>query len=256
MADNDRPGVRLNKLLAHRGIASRRDCADIVFEGRVTVNGEVVDHPGERVDPDEDHVRVDGKPLPPEPPTLYYLMYKPKGTVTTRSDPKGRKTVFDVFDDLKHKVEPVGRLDYDTEGALIFTNDGDLAHELMHPSTKVPKRYRAKVYRTPDDRDLEAVRTGVYLPDGKTHPARARVVGTTEKAGNAWVEVTVTEGRNRLIRRMFAQLGHPVSKLRRESFATISIRGMARGQVRKLTGNEIQRLHDIAKGVPARKAGH
>ena len=245
-------GKRLSKVIASRGVASRREAETLIEEGRVTVNAEPVSgvvfvHP-------EDEIRVDGKPLPPEPPKVYYLLYKPRGYITGRNDPEGRKSVIDLFEDVRYRVEPVGRLDFDTEGALIVTNDGDLAHQLTHPSRKVPKRYLAKVYRTPSEKTLASIASGVYLEDGRTHPAKVRVTDTTDKT-NAWVEVTVTEGRYRLIRRMFAQLGHPVSKLRRESFGTISLRNMERGQIRALTQAEITRLQELARGVNPSKAG-
>ncbi|RME26032.1 MAG: rRNA pseudouridine synthase [Deltaproteobacteria bacterium] len=245
--------MRLARAIARAGLASRREAERWIVDGRVEVEGEIVRHPGTVVEPDAD-IRVDGKPLPPPPRRVILLLYKPKGTITTRDDPQGRKTVFDLVD-IPERVEPVGRLDYNTEGALLLTNDGDLAHALTHPSAKVPKRYLAKVWRTPDERTLERLRRGVKLEDGRTAPARVRVVQQTDN-GNAWVELTVTEGRNLLIRRMMQAVNHPVSKLRRESFATISIRGMERGEIRELTAEEVARLEDIANGVPPRKAGH
>lgn len=249
--------VRLSKLLSERGVASRREAERLVEEGHVTVNGEVASGVV-LVDPESDHVRIDGRPLPQRPETIVLVMYKPKGCITGREDPQGRPSVFDVLGDVGAKVEPVGRLDFDTEGALLLTNDGDLANALTHPKNRIPKRYLAKVYRVPDERDLEALRTGIFLEDGKTAPAKARVVEDTAeegKAGNAWVEITVTEGRNRLVRRMLGKLGHPVSKLRRESFATISVRTMERGEVRRLSGEEVQRLRDLATGVRPQRAG-
>lgn len=246
-------GVRLSKLLAARGVASRREAEELIAEGRVTVNGEAV-REVVPVDPTVDRIRVDGRPLPPEPEKAYYLLYKPRGYITGRDDPQGRRSVFDLLEGLPVRVEPVGRLDYDTEGALLLTNDGELAHRLAHPSRKVPKRYLAKVYRTPDERDLRALREGVFLEEGRTAPAKVRVLDATDKA-NAWLEITVTEGRYRLIRRMLAQLGHPVAKLRRESFATLSIRGMERGQIRRLTPSEVKRLQDLADGIKPSRAG-
>lgn len=252
--ETDRRRVRVAKLIAERGLTSRRDAEKWIEEGRVSVNGAVIDTPAVVVDPDRDTVAVDGKRLPAPPDRVYYLMYKPRGCIVTREDPEGRKTIWDLLDIEDTTVQAVGRLDFDTEGALILTNDGELAHALTHPSRQVPKRYLVKVYRTPNESDLQAIRDGVFLEDGKTKPALVRVMDATDKA-NAWVEVTVTEGRNRLVRRVFAQLGHPVSKLRRESFATISIRGMDRGQVRRLTHAEVQRLRDLAEGKKPARAG-
>ncbi len=246
--------IRLAKLLAQRGVASRRAAESLIEQGRVTVDGQVVPVVT-LVDASTQEVRVDGKPLPREPEKVYFLMYKPRGYITGRDDPEGRKSVLELLEGVQTRVEPVGRLDLDTEGALLLTNDGDLAHQLTHPSRKVPKRYLAKVYRTPDESDLSKIRAGkVFLEDGAAAAARVRIADTTDGT-NAWVEITVTEGRNRLIRRLFARLGHPVSKLRRESFATISIRGLERGQVRPLTGNEIRRLRDIAAGRKPSGAG-
>jgi 23S rRNA pseudouridine2605 synthase len=246
--------IKLNKVLSDRGVASRREADAIIEAGRVTIDGRVASVE-ERVVPDEVDIRLDGRPLPEPPPLVYFLLYKPKGTITGRNDPRGRKSVLDLVEHLQIRVEPVGRLDYDTEGALLLTNDGDIAHRLTHPSSQVPKRYRAKVYRTPDDRDLNLIRKGkVFLDDGATLPAKCRILEQTESE-NAWVEITVTEGRNRLIRRMFDTLGHPVSKLRRESFATLSIRGMERGDVRPLTSEEIRRIQDLAEGKKPKNAG-
>ncbi len=247
---------RLSKIIASRGLASRREAEVWLAEGRVTVNGKTVTEQGSHADDQTDDIRLDGKPLPEPPPLVYYLLYKPRGYLTGRGDPEAetRPSVLDLVEHLKFRVEPVGRLDFDTEGALLLTNDGDLAHALNHPSSEVPKRYLAKVYRTPDRRDLDAIHTGVFLEDGKTAPAKARISDSTD-TDNAWVEVTVTETKNRLIHRMFAKLGHPVSKLRRESFGTVSISRMERGDVRALTPDEVRRLRDIAEGRKPKSAG-
>ncbi len=246
--------IRVSKLLAERGIASRREAEKMIEEGRVTVDGEPAEI-GERVDPHKQEVRVDGRRLPQEPEKVYYLLNKPRGCITGRNDPEGRKSVYDVVGDLGTRVEAVGRLDYDTEGALLLTNDGDLAHKLTHPSMGVPKRYMVKVYRTPGPEKLAMIEQGkVFLDDGPAKPAKVRLVEATD-TGNAWVELTITEGRNRIVRRIFQQLRHPVAKLRRESFATISIRGMERGAVRPLTRAEVRRLEDLAAGKKPARAG-
>ncbi len=247
------PKLRLAKLIAQRGIASRRKAEELISEGSVTVNGVVVSELGFSVDPKEDHVRINGKALPGEPEKKYFVLYKPKGMITVADD-KGRTNVAQLLADMNLKVEPVGRLDYNTEGALLLTNDGEMANRLNRPETKVPKRYLAKCYRTPSDGDLLAIERGVTFPDGRSKPAKARVLEQTDK-DNAWVEITITESGPRVVQRILTQLGHPVSKLRRESFATISIRGMERGQVRELTPMEIQRLRDIAEGTAPKKAG-
>jgi 23S rRNA pseudouridine2605 synthase len=245
---------RLAKVIARRGLASRREAEVWIQDGRVSVNGEVVYHPGEPVDVATDLIKVDDQPLPAPPKKMIYLLFKPKGTITGRDDPEGRTSVLSLVSHLPERVEPIGRLDMDTEGALLFTNDGDLAHKLTHPSMNVPKRYVAKVWRTPSERTMNRIRAGIKLEDGRTGPCKARVIEITDN-GNAWIEITVTEGRNRLIRRIFQAVNHPVSKLRRESFATISIRNMERGQVRLLTKDERSRLEELSAGKDPRKAG-
>jgi len=244
---------RISKVIARSGLASRREAEGLVEEGRVQVNGEVIHHPGHPVRPD-DRILVDDNPLPQPARYVYYLLNKPRGVITGRNDPEERKSVFDLLSSISERVEPVGRLDMDTEGVLLLTNDGDLAHKLTHPSMHVPKRYMVKVWREPDEKTLNRLRSGIRLEDGRTAPCKIRVTERTD-SGNAWLEVTVTEGRNRLIRRMLEHVNHPVSKLRRESFATISARNCERGHVRKLTGEELRRLREIAEGVNPNKAG-
>jgi len=244
---------RISKVIARSGLASRREAEGLVEEGRVKVNGEVIHHPGHPVTED-DRILVDDQPLPQPARYVYYVLNKPRGVITGRNDPEERKSVFDLLKTIPERVEPVGRLDMDTEGVLLLTNDGDLAHKLTHPSMHVPKRYMVKVWREPDEKTLNRLRSGIRLEDGRTAPCKIRVVERTD-SGNAWLEVTVTEGRNRLIRRMLEHVNHPVSKLRRESFATISARNCERGHVRKLTGEELRRLREIAEGVSPHRAG-
>jgi 23S rRNA pseudouridine2605 synthase len=236
---------RLSRFIARSGLSSRRAADRLVGEGAVTVNGQVVTDPGAEIDPVRDAIRVEGKAVSVDAqPRVYLLMNKPRGYLTGRDDPEGRTDVQDLLPRQSQRLEPVGRLDFNTEGALLFTNDGDLAHRLTHPSYHVPRRYLAKVYRTPSEATLDKIRKGIRLEDGRTVPALCRVLESTD-TGNSWVEITVYEGRHHLIRRLFAALGHPVSKLRRESFATVSIRGLERGQVRHLTGEEILRLKQL-----------
>ena len=246
-------GVRLGKLIAQRGVASRRGAEALIESGDVTVNGHVIKQPGTTVNPNTDHVRVEGRPLPPEPKKVYLVLYKPRG-MTTGPDEKDRPSVIAMLEGMGLKVDPVGRMEFNTEGALILTNDGDLAYQLTRPHLAVPKRYLAKVYRTPSPKDLAAIERGVNFAEGRSKPAKARVLEQTDK-DNAWVEVTVTESGQRVVQRILEQLGHPVSKLRRESYATISIRGMERGQIRELNGEELARLMDVAGGVNPKRAG-
>ena len=246
---------RIQKVIARSGIASRREAEKLVQDGRVQVNGEVVYRPGLPVDPETDLIKIDDEPLPSTPKPIYLVLFKPKGYITSRRDPEGRKEVLSLVEHLNVRVESVGRLDINTTGALLLTNDGELANQLTHPKSKVPKRYLAKVWKTPSDKTLNRIRRGITLEDGRTEPCKARVFDQTE-GENAWIEITVTEGRNRLIRRIFEKVNHPVSKLRRESFATISIRGMEPGQVRGLSGVELQRIRDIAEGKDPTSAGH
>jgi pseudouridine synthase len=247
-------GERIAKVIARTGRASRRAAERMVEDGLVTVNGETVYHPGHPVRPDKDVISVDGERLPPPPPKRYFVAYKPRGLLTTRHDPQGRRTVQELVEHIPIRLEPVGRLDMDTEGVLLFTNDGELAHGLTHPSNEVPRRYIAKVWKRPDAKKMARLQRGIKLDDGFTGPAKARIVEETA-SGNCWIEITVAEGRNRLIRRLFDAIGHPVSKLRRESFGTVSLRGLERGMVRALSGAEVARLQDITGGVAPRRAG-
>ena len=244
---------RLAKVMARHGVASRREAERMISDGMVTVNGEVVLHPGHPVDPTRDTIQVEGVGLPAAPPLVYYAAFKPRGLITTRDDPEGRPSVMTLVEHLPYRLEPVGRLDMDTEGLLLFTNDGDLAFALMHPSRQVPRRYLVKVWKTPTPDQLKRLERGIKLDDGFSGPARVRVLESTE-AGNAWVEITVTEGRNRLVRRLFEAIGHPVAKLRRESFGTVALRGLDRGQVRPLTAEEVHRLRQVAEGADPREA--
>jgi pseudouridine synthase len=240
--------MRLAKLIAQRGVASRRKAEELIAEGRVTVNGEpaLITTP---VDPETDIVEINGQRLPKEPAKAYYLLNKPSGYITGRRDTRGRETVLDLVKHLPVRVEPVGRLDYDTEGALLLTNDGEMAFALTHPSRGVEKVYRARVEGRPMAEDIAAIERGIPLEDGVTKPAKARVVSRGDKS--SVVEVTVTEGRNRMIRRMMAYLGHHVMDLTRMSFAGITIEGMKLGKVRRLNEREVAALQKLS----ARRVG-
>ena len=221
-------GERLQKVLARAGLGSRRACEELIEDGRVEVNGEVATL-GRRVDPEHDRVTLDGATIPVRSGLVYYLLNKPAKVVTTASDPEGRPTVLDLVPG-DPRVFPVGRLDWDTEGLLLLTNDGDLAHGLTHPGRGVPKAYLAEVSGTPGRAALRKLRDGVDLDDGRTAPARARVAQTTPTG--AAVEIVIHEGRNRQVRRMLEAVGHPVRRLVRTRLGPLSDHRLAPGQWR------------------------
>ncbi len=232
-------GVRLQKFLASAGIASRRESEKIIQGGRVDVNGRTVTVLGSRVDPAHDVVRVDGQRVHLATHRVAYLLYKPRGFITTASDPKGRPTVLELVRGVRERLFPVGRLDWNSEGLLILTNDGDLANRLTHPSNHVPKVYRVKVKGQIPPAALDAARKGIVLEGGRSRPAEVRRVSSQI---HTWIEVTLHEGRKNQIRRIFEKLGHPVLKLRRIAIGPITDRSLKPGQFRRLTDAEILRL--------------
>ncbi len=236
--------MRLQKYMADCGVAARRKCEEIIAQGRVCINGEVVNRMGALVE-EGDVVTVDGREITPEMRRVYILYHKPAGEVTTVTDDKGRETVMDRFRDFPVRIYPVGRLDYDSEGALLLTNDGELSQHLMHPSSEVDKVYLARVSHTPDGRTLEQLRRGVLM-DGesrRTWPARVSVVRSGELYSD--VLVTIHEGRNRQVRRMFETVGHQVLQLRRVQFGPVKLGSLRRGEWRYLTDEEIRRLKSL-----------
>jgi pseudouridine synthase len=236
---------RLQKIIARAGITSRRKAEELILQGRVAVNGRVVAGLGSKADPERDHIKVDGTLIRPKQPQIYLMLNKPKGYVTTLSDPEGRPTVLDLLEGVKHRVFPVGRLDYDTEGLLLLTNDGDLAHALMHPSYEVPKTYLAKVKGVLMDEEIKKLEKGVTLPDGKTAPCRIKKIRKTQE--NSWIEVTLHEGKKRQVKRMLENAGHPVLKLKRTRYAFLVLAGLLPGRYRYLTPQEVRRLKSLAR---------
>jgi len=232
---------RLQKLLAAAGYGSRRACEVLILEGRVSVNGAVVTELGSKADLSSDVVAVDGK-LIPRPRLLYVLMNKPAGYVTTVRDPHASRSVMQLLPELPARVFPVGRLDKETSGVLLFTNDGALANRLTHPSHGVPKTYRAVVKTTPSDAALEKLRKGVRLEDGMTAPADVRVLGQDRKSGRCTLELVLKEGRNRQVRRMLEAVGHPVEELARTRFGPLSTHRLPKGACRMLSKAEVERL--------------
>jgi 23S rRNA pseudouridine2605 synthase len=233
-ADTERSGERLQKVLAQRGLGSRRACEDLVAEGRVTVNGEVA-LLGRRVDIEVDRIEVDGAPLAVRPGLIYYLLNKPRGVVTTLADPQRRPIVTD-FVPAEPRVFPVGRLDADTEGLLLLTNDGDLSHRLTHPSFGVEKEYMAEVAGRPSAAAVRMLREGVELEDGTTAPAKVALSPPN------LLRITIHEGRNRQVRRMCDAVGHPVRRLVRVRVGPISDRRLKPGTWRELSMVEIRAL--------------
>jgi 23S rRNA pseudouridine2605 synthase len=239
-------GDRLQKVLARAGMGSRRTCEALIAEGRVTVDGEVAVL-GRRVDIEVAHISVDGVPVPVAADLVSYLLNKPTGVVTTLSDPQGRPTVADLVPS-EPRVFPVGRLDYDSEGLLVLTNDGELTQLLTHPSHGVPKAYLVEVVGVPTAGEIRSLREGVELDDGRTAPARVAVVARHE-AGAA-LELVIHEGRNREVRRMCDAIGHPVTRLVRTRIGPISDARLAPGEWRRLRADEVRALYAAAIGRP------
>lgn len=232
---------RLQKVLAQAGVASRRRCEELIVQGSVQVNGEVVRELGTKVDPERDHIVVNGKPVRLER-HVYLILNKPTGVITSLSDPQGRRVVTDLLKGVKERVYPVGRLDYDTSGLLLLTNDGDLANKLAHPRYEIDKVYRAWVKGVPTAEKLKRLATGVQLEDGMTSPGKARLLKTSPGKEKSWIELTIHEGRNRQVRRMCEAIGHPVLALERVRLGFLTLDGLQAGQFRPLTPAEVQQL--------------
>ena len=238
---------RLQKIISRVGVASRRKAEELVAAGRVTVDGAVVREAGTKADAAKSRICVDGKPLPEEKRRVYFLLNKPKGYVSTVADERGRRTVLDLLPENRERVYPVGRLDQNTEGLLLLTNDGALTHALLHPRFLVYKTYRAKVAGELTPERLKKLRGGLALEDGMTAPAEVRVYGMTEK-GLTDVEITLHEGRNRQVRRMFEAVGCDVRTLKRTRFAQLTLAGLKRGSYRMLTQAEVAALYRLVDG--------
>jgi 23S rRNA pseudouridine2605 synthase len=240
------PELRLNKLLSQAGVASRRAADELIAQGRVEVNGRVVTALGSKADPDRDDVRVDGRRLRTRIERRYLLMNKPTGVLSSRSDPHRRKTVIDVLHaaGIKGYFYPVGRLDYDSEGLILITNDGAFAERVSHPRHELERTYEALVEGVPDERDLERLRRGVLVEGRKTLPAEARLmrVAHGRSGDQAVLELTLREGRNRQVRHMCDAIAHPVARLRRTRIGGLSDRRLKPGQVRDLSPDEVRRI--------------
>jgi 23S rRNA pseudouridine2605 synthase len=236
-------GVRLQKVLAAAGLASRRASEILIGEGRVEVNGRVVTEQGRRVDPEHDVIRVDGSRIPPPRRHVYLVLNKPRGVVSTMDDPEGRRTVADFIPERKGRVFHVGRLDTDTDGLLIVTNDGDLAQRLAHPSYEVPKTYLAEVTGVVNAATVRRLREGITLDDGPVRPSSVTLVSTA--AEKSLIKITLQEGRNHIVRRTMEAVGHPVRRLSRTGIGPVRLGNLKIGEVRELTRDELGGLLDL-----------
>jgi 23S rRNA pseudouridine2605 synthase len=245
-------GVRLQKVLAQAGIASRRACEALISEGRVEVNSEVVVEQGRRVDPERDVIRVDGARIPPPRRHLYLAMNKPRGVVVTMDDPEGRRTVADLLAKggsrqvKNERLFHVGRLDADSEGLLILTNDGEFANKLAHPSYQVPKTYIAEVTGLVNAPTLQRLRHGITLEDGPVRPTSVKIVSSA--AERTLIKITLQEGRNRIVRRTMEAVGHPVRRLSRIGIGPVRLGNLKLGEYRELTRDELGGLLDLTGG--------
>ncbi|HUE88858.1 MAG TPA: pseudouridine synthase [Vicinamibacterales bacterium] len=244
---------RLQKLLSIAGVASRRAAEELITQGRVEVNGQVVRTLGSKAEPTKDVVKVDGRRLRFDVRPRYILMNKPRGVVTTRKDPERRRTVIELLARVREYVYPVGRLDYDSEGLLLLTSDGDLAARLTHPGHAVERVYEAIVVGAPAEEDLERLRRGLFLDGARTAPAEVRRGGTADKGSRRGARdpltkliITLREGRNRQVRRMCSSIGHPVRKLTRTRMGPITLGALRPGQWRDLTPKEVEKLKGAA----------
>jgi len=237
--------MRLQKLIAGSGLASRRKAEEMIAAGCVTVNGKVVREFGTRVDPERDHVKVNGRHLKAVQPYAYLILNKPKNVMSTLDDPGGRPTVKNLLPGVGVRVFPVGRLDFDSEGLMLLTNHGELAQALLHPRYHVPKTYLIKVKGVLTDEEIKSLEQGVELEDGMTSPARVKKVRKAEQ--NSWLEITIHEGRKHQVKRMLEAVGHPVLKLIRVRFGPLTLGDLTPGEYRYLTDREANALRDLVR---------
>ncbi|HEX7064210.1 MAG TPA: pseudouridine synthase [Bacillales bacterium] len=235
---------RLQKVIAHAGVTSRRKAEELIRLGKVEVNGKTVTELGTKVS-NNDEIKVNGVPIDKEEP-IYFLLYKPSGVISAVSDDRGRKVVTDFFEEVQERIFPIGRLDYDTSGLLLLTNDGDFANKLMHPRYEIEKTYVAKIEGALTKPRQKMLERGVELEDGKTAPARVKLLSADRKKNASVVEITIHEGRKRQVRRMLETVGCPVQKLKRERYGFLTLKGLNSGEWRELTSHEVKRLHALA----------
>ncbi len=238
--------IRLQKFLADAGLASRRKCEELISQGRIEVDGRVVTTPGTKISGSE-KIKADGKEIKLTKKKIYILLNKPVGYISTAKDQFSRKTVIDLIEPVKERVYPVGRLDYDTSGLIILTNDGDFANKMMHPRHQTEKVYQAEIIGRLNERDLNSVRSGMQIEDFTTAPSKIRIID--DSSTNSIVEITIHEGKNRQVRKMFASLGHPVLHLKRVAIGSVRIDGLGEGKWRYLSKKELAQLKNQAVKV-------
>lgn len=236
---------RLQKVIAHAGVASRRKAEQLIVDGKVKVNGKTITELGTKVSQNDD-VEVNGVPIDKEEP-VYYLLYKPRGVISSVSDDKGRKVVTDYLPEVKERIFPIGRLDYDTSGVLLLTNDGEFANQLMHPSHEVDKVYVVKTKGIPASEHMKQLKKGISHEGEKLKAVHAKVLSTDRQKNTAIVQVILHEGKNRQVRRMFDALGFPVDKLKRERYGMMDVQGMNAGDYRPLKPHEVKQLRQLAE---------
>jgi 23S rRNA pseudouridine2605 synthase len=239
---------RLQKYIADCGIASRRTAEKFISDGRVSVNDKIVTTLGTRVNPLVDNVKFDGNVIKQIEEKIYIMLYKPKGYISTVKDDRGRKTVLDLLPEIQQRIFPVGRLDNNTEGLLLLTNDGTLTQKLLHPKFKIEKTYLVSIRGRLGSDELGSLRHGISLSDGKTAPAKAAIINYNRETDCSKIEMTIHEGRNRQIRRMFEAVQHDVVSLKRVQFAGVTLKGLRKGEYRSLTNDELLQLNYIING--------
>lgn len=232
--------IRLQKAISEAGVCSRREAEKLILQGKVEVNGMIVKTLGTKVKGD-DVIFVNGKEILKEEKE-YYLLYKPRGVISSSKDEKGRKTVVDLIDTNK-RLFPVGRLDYDTSGIILLTNDGELSNKLLHPSKSVEKTYVAKVEGLVVKPEIKRIENGIIIDGIKTKKAKAKLIKYDKKNDSSYVKLTITEGRNHQVKKMFEEIGHEVKKLKRESFSFLDLTGLKVGEYRKLNTKEVKKLY-------------
>ncbi|MCI0448831.1 MAG: rRNA pseudouridine synthase, partial [Chlorobi bacterium] len=239
--------VRLNKFISNAGITARRKADELIFTGRVTVNMQTITEPGTKINPEKDTVKIDGEKVKPQSEIIYVVLFKPRGYVTTTHDDKNRPTVMDLIG-LNTRLYPIGRLDYDTDGVLLLTNDGEFANMMMHPRHKVFKTYFAKLDKPIEEPDIKKLREGIIIDGRPTSRAKVRVIPNTDDM-NIWI--SIHEGRNRQVRRMLESIGFTVQRLKRVEYARIGLEGLKPGEWRYLTPEELDQARKLATPKPS-----